>query len=186
MAQRVIELNPASRITTDALGEPGNRTFFLQARKGARLITMLCEKEQVRALGLAIQEMIEDLRKRYPKGARFMQLQMDMSLEEPVVADFRVEQMGLGYDEDNDLIVLVVKELASAEGEAASEEEETGTVVRIFASRAQMEVLSRQAADVVARGRPICPLCGKPMDAEGNVIGFCPRRNGHADEIVFA
>lgn len=188
MAQRVIELNPVSRITADAIGEPGSRTFFLQARKGSRLITMLCEKEQVRALGLAIQEMLEDLRKRYPKGARFMQLQMDMSLEEPVVADFRVEQMGLGYDEDNDLIVLVIKELAQAEGEAEAETEadESGIVVRVFASRAQMEALSRHAADVVARGRPICPLCGKPMDADGNVIGFCPRRNGHADEIVFA
>ena len=82
MAPGTFELNPVSRITADAVGEPGNRTFFLQARKGALLVTVLCEKEQIRALGVALEEMILDLKKKHPKGARFMQLQMDMSLEE--------------------------------------------------------------------------------------------------------
>jgi len=182
MAPGTFELNPVSRITADAVGEPGQRTFFLQARKGPMLVTVLCEKEQIRALGVALEEMILDLKKKYPKGSRFMQLQMDMSLEEPVSPDFRVGQLGLGYDEDRDLIILIARELAAEDVERDESDER---VLRLFASRAQMDALSRQAADVVSRGRPVCPLCGKPMDAEGN-CGFCPRRNGHSDEIVFA
>ena len=80
-----IELNPISRITASALGEPGNRTFYLQARKGSQLVTLLCEKEQVRALAAALEQMLDELKRNYPKGANFMRLTMDMSLEEPVL-----------------------------------------------------------------------------------------------------
>lgn len=181
MPNRSVELNPVSRVTMNAIGEPGNRTFYLQARKGATLVTLVCEKEQVSALCLALQQWLDDLRAKYPKGANFMRLTMDMELEQPFTPEFRVGQMGLGYDEENDLTVLVLRELLPED----MEQEEASTV-RLFCSRAQIDALSRHGVDVVSKGRPICPLCGKPMDSDGNVIGFCPRRNGHADEIVFA
>ena len=93
MPKRTIELNPVTRITTDALGEPGHRTFYVQARKGQVQYTLLCEKEQVRALGVAIQQMLDELKTKYPKGANFMQLQMDMTLDEPITPEYRVGQM---------------------------------------------------------------------------------------------
>lgn len=176
-----IELNPISRITASALGEPGNRTFYLQARKGSQLVTLLCEKEQVRALAAALEQMLDELKRNYPKGANFMRLTMDMSLEEPVTPEFRVGQMGLGYDSDNDLVVILARELVPEDTDP-----EDAFTARFFCSRAQVDVFVRQAHEVVSKGRPICALCGKPMDADGNVEGFCPRRNGHADEIVFA
>ncbi len=179
MPKRVIELNPVFRITADAVGEPGSRTFYVQARKGATLVTLLCEKEQVRALAEAAQQMLDELKGKYPKGATFMQLQMDMSLEEPLSPDFRIGQMGLGYDEDNDLIVIVARELTP---EDVGEEE--ASVVRFFCSRAQIDALLHHAFEVVARGRPVCPLCGRPVDGEAE--HFCPRSNGHADELVVA
>ena len=179
MPKSTIELNPVTRITTDAVGEPGHRTFYVQARKGAALVTLLCEKEQVRALGVAIQQMIEELRTKYPKGAGFMQLQMDMGLEEPITPEYRVGQMGLGYDEEHDLMVLVARELVPDEVD-----EEDASVTKFFCSRAQMDAMCRQSTDIVARGRPVCPLCQKPLDKE--LEHFCPRSNGHADEIVFA
>jgi uncharacterized repeat protein (TIGR03847 family) len=181
MPNRAIELNPVSRITVNAIGEPGNRTFYMQARKGANLVTLVCEKEQISALCVAVQQWLDDLRVKQPKGANFMRLTMDMDLDEPFTPEFRVGQMGLGYDEDSDLIVLVLKELLPED----VEQDEAATA-RFFCSRAQADALSRHGLDIVAKGRPICPLCGKPMDAEGHVQGFCPRRNGHADEIVFA
>jgi uncharacterized repeat protein (TIGR03847 family) len=181
MPNRSIELNPVSRITVNAIGEPGSRTFYMQARRGGTLVTLVCEKEQISALCLALQQWIDDLRVKHPKGANFMRLTMDMELEQPFTPEFRVGQMGLGYDEENDLIVLVMRELLPADVE-----QEEASTARFFCSRAQAEVLSRQGAEVVAKGRPICTLCGKPMDIDGNVQGFCPRRNGHADEIVFA
>ena len=179
MPKSEIELNPVSRITTEAVGEPGHRIFYVQARKSTTLVTLLCEKEQVRALSDAIQQMLDELKTKYPKGANFMQLQMDMGLEEPIEPEYRIGQMGLGYDEDHDLVMLVAREVAP---EDANEDELS--VARFFCSRAQMEALSRQAKEVVARGRPICPLCQKPLDKD--LAHFCPRSNGHADEVVFA
>src|SRR5437879_916981 len=111
MPKSAIELNPISRITADAVGEPGHRTFYVQARKSQTMVTLLCEKEQVQALSVAIQQMLDELKGKYPKGANFMQLQMDMSLEEPITPEYRIGQMGLGYDEEHDLIVLVAREL---------------------------------------------------------------------------
>ncbi len=179
MPKSTIELNPVTRITADAVGEPGHRTFYVQARKGQTLVTLLCEKEQVRALSTAIQQMLDELKTKYPKGANFMRLQMEMGLEEPINPEYRIGQMGLGYDEEHDLVVLVARELV---GEDASEDD--AAVAKFFCSRAQIEALSRQAADVVSRGRPICPLCQKPIDKD--LEHFCPRSNGHADEVVFA
>ena len=178
---RTIDLNPVSRITANALGEPGNRTFYIQARKGATLVTLLCEKEQVRALGVALEQTLDELKQKHPKGANYMRQVMDMSLEEPVSPDFRVGTLGLGYDEPEDMIVLVAREMQPDESET-----EDALTVRFFCTRAQVDTFSKHAQEVVSKGRPICALCGKPMDFEGNVIGFCPRRNGHADEIVFA
>jgi uncharacterized repeat protein (TIGR03847 family) len=178
---RTIDLHPVSRITANAMGEPGNRTFYIQARKGATMVTLLCEKEQVRALAVALEQMLDDLKQKHPRGASYMRQVMDMSLEEPVSPDFRVGTLGLGYDEADDLIVLVARELQPEEAES-----EDALTVRFFCSRQQMDALALHAHEVVSKGRPICALCGKPMDFDGNVQGFCPRRNGHADEIVFA
>ena len=71
-------------------------------------------------------------------------------------------------------------------GLSPDEDEENTTVARLFGTRAQMDALARHGMEVISRGRPICPLCGKPMDPDGVGHGFCPRRNGHSDEIVFA
>jgi uncharacterized repeat protein (TIGR03847 family) len=179
MPKSAIELNPVSRITADAVGEPGHRVFYVQARKGPTLVTLLCEKEQVRALGDAIQQLLDELKTKYPKGANYLQLQMDMGLEEPIEPQYRIGQMGLGYDEDHDLVMLVARELTPEDVD-----EEDASVARFFCSRAQVEALSRQAREVVARGRPVCPLCQKPIDQ--SLEHFCPRSNGHGDEVVFA
>lgn len=181
MPNHSIELNPVSRITINAIGEPGHRTFYMQARKGSQMATLVCEKEQVSALCVALQQLLDDLRTRHPKGANYMRLTMDMDLEEPFTPEFRIGRMGLGYDEESDLIVIVVSELVPEDVDP-----EEASTARFFCSRAQMDALSRHGAEIVSKGRPICALCGKPMDADGNIEGFCPRRNGHADEIVFA
>lgn len=181
MPNRSIEMNPVSRITINAIGEPGHRTFYMQATKGSQMVTLVCEKEQVSALSVALQQLLDDLRTKHPKGANFMRLTMDMDLEEPFTPEFRIGRMGLGYDEESDLIVVVVSELVPEDVDP-----DEASTARFFCSRAQMDALSRHSAEVVSKGRPICALCGKPMDADGNIEGFCPRRNGHSDEIVFA
>jgi uncharacterized repeat protein (TIGR03847 family) len=92
-----------------------------------------------------------------------------MRLKEPVQPLFRVGNMGLGYNEDSDQVVLVAYELV--------EEGEEPNVVSYWASRDQVQALIQHANDVVKAGRPICGNCGRPIDVDGH---FCPHRNGHA------
>ncbi len=180
MPRPPLDLNPVTRITVGAIGEPGRRTFYLQARKGSLLVTLVCEKEQVSALCIGLREVLEELRIKRPRGEGATIVEEDLELEQPITPLFRVGNMGLGYDESSDLIVILVRELLIDE-----EHEASAQVVRFYCSRAQADALSRHGLEVVAKGRPICPLCGKPTDREGNVEGFCPRRNGHADEMIF-
>ena len=169
----VYVLNPVTHITAGAEGEPGNRTFYVQARQGRQLVTLLCEKQQVAALALGIEQLLEQIAQKDPDlaGRSDEVLDVDMALEAPLDPVFRVGQMGLGYEEEHNLLVLVAQELLP-EGEDPS----NASSARFWATPAQMRTMARHTAQVVAAGRPTCPLCGAPMDPEGH---FCPRRNGH-------
>lgn len=150
-----IELNPADFITIDTIGPKGQRTFYLQAGKDSQLISMIIEKEQSWALGEAIREMVEDLDRRTEQSTSVDIHALDMALREPIDPVFRVAQMGLGYDEENDRIVLVAQELVvtNALEEEESEEESDPSVVRIWCTREQMMALSQQAMEMVRSGR---------------------------------
>jgi len=177
MPNEVFDLNPITHITAGAVGEPGNRTFYIQARQGSQLVTLLCEKQQVAALALGVEQLLEQLADKDPKLAQTidMVLEVNMELEEPLDPAFRVGQMGLGYDEERNLLVLVAQELLP-EGEDSS----TASSARFWGTAAQMRTMAHHAQGVVASGRPTCPLCGAPMDPEGH---FCPRRNGHTRNL---
>ena len=163
------DLNPVSRVTVGAQGEPGHRTFYLQARQGTTLVTLVTEKEQMNALSQGIIELLTRLGERTdaPTGTSAY----DLALQEPVDPIFRVGQLGLGYDQESDLLVIVAYALPTEEND------ETLDAVRFWATRDQMRALARHVTQVSTGGRPICVLCGRPIDPEGH---FCPRRNGHA------
>ena len=167
MAEFTLEFHNVQRITAGAIGKPGQRVFYLQVREGRRQLALIAEKEQVRALADALDTMLEELADQNPLLASSDDLLISvMSLEEPLEAEYRVAQMGLGYDAERDMVVLVVQGA-----------NETDTLIaRIAASRPQMRALSTHAARVVAAGRPICGNCGRPIEPSGH---FCPERNGH-------
>ncbi|MFQ6057466.1 MAG: DUF3090 domain-containing protein [Anaerolineae bacterium] len=164
---RSIELNPVSFITIGTVGPPGQRTFYLQASKGRALVSLIIEKEHAQALALALDQLVEQLGEPDPEESEAI-LEAGMELLEPIEPEFRVGQLGLGYDEANDLLVITALELTEAE--------EIPSMARFWATRAQMRALSRHAAKVCAAGRPICVLCGSPIDPQGH---FCPRKDGH-------
>lgn len=167
-ANLLYDLNPISKVMTGAMGEPGHRVFYLQARQGSLLVTLQAEKEQIASLSTGVIEMLDRLGKRTrqeePTSA------YESALEEPLEPLFHIGQLGLGFDKENELIVIVAYEAA------AEDAPEAVNYVRFWGTSDQMRALARRAAEVVAGGRPICVLCGKPIDPEGH---FCPRRNGH-------
>lgn len=153
----IIDFNPVSRITIDAVGPPGQRVFLLQASYGASTLTLKIEKEQAKALANSILELLEDLDTKYPRSfSRIDQpLASDLMLQEPIEPEFIIGQIGLGYDQDRDLVVLVVQEIQM-------EDSEDPATARFWTSRPQAKALSEHALEVVARGRP--------RDSSGNVI----------------
>lgn len=171
------ELNPVDHICAGCQGEPGQRVFYLQARKGAQLVTLLCEKFQMQQLAAGITKYLDELQ------ARFGQLtaavtdfeEAEMELEEPLEPRFRAGQLGLGYDEAEDLLVLMAQELLDDAQAAAGEEPPAGQTVRFWATRQQMLNLAAHISLVASRGRPVCGNCLQPIDPAGH---FCPRRNG--------
>ena len=94
-----------------------------------------------------------------------------MHIHPPVDPVFRAGEFGLGYDAENDLLVLLTREML-VEGQ---DPQEAG-VVRFWCTRAQLRAMTRWGMVIVERGRPICPQCGEPMEPEGH---FCPKKNGH-------
>jgi uncharacterized repeat protein (TIGR03847 family) len=173
---RVIDLNPLTRLTTGAIGKPGKRVFYLQGESPERRISLICEKQQVQALGVGIQEFLQDLQQRHPEllSPSGSYLDADMDLIEPVEPLFRVGQFGLGYDDDTDRVILVAQETPADQEETETADE--GVTVRFWATRSQMMAMAQHGLGVASQGRPICGNCLQPIDPEGH---FCPRRNGH-------
>ncbi len=162
-----IELTSVDFVTIGTIGPKGQRVFYLQAGQETRIVSMVIEKEQSWALSEAIRELIDDLDQRYDAEteAEINLVDMDMDLREPIEPVFRVSQMGLGYDEDRDLIVLVAQEFVPTQldrdendidedtFDLESDESVSPGVVRMWCSREQMRALSMQALDTVQSGR---------------------------------
>jgi uncharacterized repeat protein (TIGR03847 family) len=168
-----IELKPVSHITTDAIGQPGKRVFYIQGWQDERTVTLIVEKAQIQTLAIGLEQFLAEISEKFPDlpEASPEYSEAMMHVNPPVDPIFRIGEMGLGYDAENDLVVLVARELIAEEQQA----EEAG-VVRFWCTRSQLRGMVRWGLEVANRGRPICPQCGEPMDPEGH---FCPKRNGH-------
>jgi uncharacterized repeat protein (TIGR03847 family) len=179
------ELDGPDHFTAGAVGPPGQRVFYLQAREGSRLVTLKCEKEQVAALG----EYLGGLLARLTGAPTSAGDKPD--LLQPIEAAWPVGSLGVGYDGDRDRIVVVANErvetdeeeddaaetpespqAAGTEAEAAAE----GASARFVITRAQAAAFVERARALLKAGRPTCPMCGEPRDPAGHA---CPRSNGH-------
>jgi uncharacterized repeat protein (TIGR03847 family) len=173
MAGALFELNPVRTITTGFIGQPGQRVFYLQAADEKDVVTLIVEKQQVEALARGIEQFVEELREKFPDlaeaSADYNPAQMTLAV--PVDPAFRVGQLGLAYDQERDLLVVVAQGIVPDGGEA-----EDADSARFYATRAQMLALGAYGLELVKQGRPTCGNCGQPMDPTGH---FCPRSNGH-------
>jgi len=170
-----MDLDRVDRITADAIGEPGARIFYLQARRGEDLVTVLVEKEQVQLLAASVLDLLATIGLETATGPD----EDAMDLEQPFEPRWRAGRLSIGYEEDSDLFLLEIEEFQPEVDEDDTElllRQEAETL-RLWATREQMFALSRHSAAVADRGRPTCQYCGNPLDPEGHA---CPAMNGHS------
>lgn len=191
MGSRIEYLTP-DRFTCGTVGQPGERTFYLQARAGSRLTSVVCEKQQVSVLADNLSRILDEIT-RLSGGSLVVpparsQPQDRDPLDVPLLEQFRVGTMTIAWDALADRVQIELFELDTTEAEEEEEEVETGddaeddrdvlvvsltpTMARDFAARARM---------VVGAGRPACPFCGQPIDPQGHI---CPRSNGFRKPLV--
>ncbi len=186
------------RFVAGTVGEPGQRTFFLQASQGSLTASVALEKEQVSALADQLDHLLSQVRPR-PEAAGTELLGgladtvTDLDpLQVPIEEEFRVAALTIAWDEERQAVVLeaadrpegvdgreVAMEVDSFDkGEASLQSTPAGArrALTVVLSRAQTQAFVVRARAVVAAGRPACPLCALPLDPVGHV---CPRQNGH-------
>ena len=182
MAGQLFEFVDPDRFVAGTVGEPGERTFYLQATSGARIVSVALEKVQVAALAERLDELLDEVRRRQSGESEVPatappELEDVAPLGTPIEEEFRVGALAIAWDDDTSS-VLVEAQSQTGEEEAQPVEgaEFTGDLLRVRMQPAAARAFAKRALRVVAAGRPPCPLCGNPLDPRGHV---CPRQNGH-------
>lgn len=195
MTHQVHSFEPPERFVAGTVGEPGDRTFFLQARGGGRVVSVALEKVQVSLLAEKLEELLIEANKRF--GVDLPEAPMlsgpdNEPLDTPVDEEFRVGTLGLAFDVDSGTVVIEAIEAGEAEvelelgddapGDDDDDDEEDDEPdddldrLRVRLSPEATRAFIDRARRVVAAGRPPCPLCGQPLDPAGHL---CPRHNGY-------
>jgi uncharacterized repeat protein (TIGR03847 family) len=185
MAGREFSFDPPDRFVAGTVGQPGDRTFYLQASGDGRTVSVALEKLQVSALAERLDELLNEVRRRQgndstvPTGSP-PQLEDVAPLDAPVEEEFRVGTLALAWDDEDSLVIIEAQsaqtDAPEATEDAPSDLETDADMMRVRISPAVARAFAKRALRVVAAGRPPCPLCGNPLDPEGHI---CPRQNGH-------
>lgn len=180
------EFEDVDAFTTGAIGQPGSRVFYLQARHGKQRVAVKCEKQQVSAIAQYLRRVLNDLP---PPDDRPMSAALE--LVEPVQEAFVLGPIGLGYDRTSDRLVVQLEEFRlpddddddnDADADVADDDDlfvldddtDHDGHIRLYVTRGQAASFCERADQIVAAGRPDCQWCGHPVDPDGHP---CPRMN---------
>ncbi|WP_405148003.1 DUF3090 domain-containing protein [Sphaerisporangium sp. NBC_01403] len=185
----VFDYDPPERFVAGAVGQPGSRTFFLQARAQGRMTTVGLEKFQVAVLADRLDELLDEVLRRSGGTAPVpamapVELADKAPLDLPIDEDFRVGTMALAWDPDTSQVVIEAQEVTGEDEEeqpVIDDDRPGSAVLRVHISAAAARAFTQRALEIVAAGRPPCPLCGQPLDAEGHI---CVRLNGHRGDTT--
>lgn len=191
MARQIFLFDPPERFVVGTVGQPGDRTFFLQARGSGRLTSVALEKVQVAALADRLEQLLDEI-VRVSGGTAAVpavaptELDDDGPLEQPIMEEFRVGALSLGWEPESERVIIAASAAVPGEPEQAEGDEEDPfvddeaadgpDVLRVRVSGAVARAFAKRALAVVAAGRPPCQFCGQPLDPAGHV---CARSNGH-------
>ena len=177
---RIFLFDPVERFVAGTVGIPGERTFFLQARTGLRLVSVSLEKAQVAAVADRVLQILREIRLSEPLAVFERVAYDDQPLESPIDEEFRVGVIGLAYVSDRRLIEIDLQAIVDSDNadEELLEIDTTSDqdILRILMTLGYAESFAKRANTVVAAGRAPCPFCGGPIDPNGHL---CPRANGY-------
>ena len=185
MARVIHEYDPPERFVAGTVGEPGQRTFFLQATGAGRITSVALEKQQVVVLAERVDALLDEVVRRSGGEAAVPAVPVADSedtdpLDVPIEEDFRVGTMALAWDGDDEVVVIeaqaVTEDDTDNEATLIDETEEGPPLLRVRISGLAARAFVKRALALVAAGRPPCPFCGYPLDPAGHV---CPRANGY-------
>ena len=182
----VHRFDPPERFVAGTVGPPGQRTFFLQARAGARLVSVSLEKQQVQALAERVDELLDEVMSSQTTESTIpavaaLSLDDSAPLEQPIEEEFRAGTMTLSWDPADERIVIEVYPFSETEvlgpdqPDAEFEEPEPDEVFLVRLAAGPARAFVKRAEQVCEAGRPSCPFCGGPIDPDGHL---CVRANG--------
>jgi uncharacterized repeat protein (TIGR03847 family) len=200
MTHQVHAFEPPERFVAGTVGEPGDRTFFLQARGGGRVVSVALEKVQVQLLAEKLEELLTEAGRRFNvdlPDVPVLAAHDNEPLDTPVDEEFRVGTLGLAFDVDTTTVVIEAIEAGEGDAEVElgvddddDEDDDDDDVamddddepdddldrLRVRLTPLATRAFIDRARRVVNAGRPPCPLCGQPLDPAGHL---CPRHNGY-------
>jgi uncharacterized repeat protein (TIGR03847 family) len=181
--------DPPERFVAGAVGQPGERTFYLQASSSGRVTSVALEKFQVSLLAERLDELLDEVLRQasssqqLPQGAQVpaaapAALKDEGPLDLPLMEEFRVGAIALAWDSDGGRVVIEAQEESEEPVEPLAEDvpADGPGVLRVRITPGAARAFAQRALQLVAAGRPPCPLCGLPLNADGHI---CPRQNGH-------
>lgn len=174
MARRLFRFTDPERFIAGSVGMPGDRTFYLQARQGQAIVSLLVEKSQVAALAERMADLIEAIELDQPAAAATPD---DEPLDEPLVEAFRVGVMALAWDAEGERLVVEAQPVNEAGDYIEASDEDPGgpDLFRVSLPVPPARDFVRRVSDLLAAGRLTCPFCGQPLDERGHL---CPRTMG--------
>lgn len=183
MTRQIFSYQAPDRFVVGTVGMPGERTFYLQAREGSSVTSVALEKAQASVLAERVDELLNEAAERggpteVPTEAPAALIDTD-PLDVPLVEEFRVGAMALGWDEANGRVILeayAIVEDAEDVPELGDDEADGPDTLRVWMTAAYGRAFAQRTRSVVAAGRPPCPFCSQPLDASGHI---CPRSNGY-------
>ncbi|MBA3338509.1 MAG: DUF3090 family protein [Geodermatophilaceae bacterium] len=182
MSRQLFVFDRPQRFVAGTVGQPGERTFYLQVSDGPRTVSVALEKTQVIVLADRMSELLDEVATRQDSAVAGGGLVNDLEpLLSPVDEEFRVAAMGLAWDADS--AAVVVEAVAGGDGDEPvdedhilSDDDEAPDALRVKITPVAARAFVDRARRVVSAGRPPCPLCSLPLDPEGHI---CPRQNGY-------
>ncbi|MEY4901805.1 MAG: hypothetical protein RLZZ190_532 [Actinomycetota bacterium] len=181
MTPIIYEFNPVERFVAGTVGAPGERTFFIQARTGTRVVSVVVDKSQVIALGERTKIMLREIKKSDPTVVVKSNDVDDDPLEQPIFEEFRAGVIAMAWDAQNSLIVYELREITNTDDDiddevVFDEKDLSVDLLRVHVSPTQAASFSKRCLSLANAGRLPCPFCGIPIDPNGHL---CPRSNGY-------